>query len=130
MKRLISNTMATTGLTLVILAVIATLYQARFLYISSVFESLLANFLIHLGLMFAQKFESRFFFLEMLVEISYVLIVLIIAGFLFDWYSSTPIWIVILMGVGIYFISSLINVIRINEDIAFINRELRKQKEQ
>ncbi|MGL4484723.1 MAG: hypothetical protein ACRCUS_07200, partial [Anaerovoracaceae bacterium] len=94
MKTLITNILATTGLTLLVLGTIATIYGGKYLFISSVFESLLVNAIIHLGLLLINKIESRYFFLEILYEVVYVLLILIPAGYLFDWYSTTPIWVV------------------------------------
>ncbi len=129
MKKLIKNTLATTGLTLIILATAATIYHAELIFISSIYESFLANIIIQTGLILVHRFESKYFCIEILFEIGYILSVLIIAGFLFSWYSSTPIWIVVLMGVGIYFISCWINMIRINSDITVINQQLKAKKE-
>ena len=127
MQRLIKNILATTGLTLITLAIIATLHHAEFLFVRSVYQSFLANIFIHVGLLFIKKYENKYFYIEIFLEISYVLCLLIIAGFLFQWYSSTPIWIIVLMGIGIYIISSLVNIININDDIASINIQLKSK---
>jgi hypothetical protein len=127
MQKLIKNILATTGLTLILLALIATLYKAELILISSIYQSFLVNIIIQIGLIFVQKFESKYFMIEILLENGFVLTVLILAGYIFHWYSSTPIWIVALMGVVIYSISYLINSIRIHDDIAFINRQLKNK---
>lgn len=128
MKTLIKNCLATTGLTIVLLAVIATFYQARFLLVDSIFQSFAVNALIHAGLILVRKFESIFFLVESLLEIGYVLLILIPACFLFGWYSSTPLWLVILMGIIVYTAGCFINVLRINNDINFINKQLQIRK--
>ncbi len=128
MQKFIKNTLATTGLTLIVLAIIATIFKAEWLLIDSIYQSFLANIIIQVGLIFVHKFESKYFIIEIFLEIGYVLSVLILAGFLFDWYGSTPVWIVILMGVGIYFIGYFINVLKINDDIAFINKQLKTEQ--
>lgn len=125
MRKLIRNTLATTGLTLIVLATVATVYQGEFIFIRSIYESFLANIIIHIGLLLVHLVESKYFLIEILIEVSYVLIVLILSAFLFHWYNSTPIWIVILMGIGIYFISCWIHVFRIHQDLTFINNQLK-----
>ena len=129
MKILIRNTLATSGLTLIILAVVASIYNGEFIFVRSIYECFLANIIIHIGLLIVKILESKYFLIEILFEVSYVLIVLIVSGFLFHWYNSTPIWIIVLMGIGIYFISCWINIFRINQDITFINRQLKENRD-
>lgn len=125
-KNTLANTLAATGLTVVILALIGTLFGAKYLFISSVFQSLGVNFLIQLGLPVVRKYESNYFIVETLLAIGYVLLVLIPAGFLFDWYGNgTPLWIVILMGIVIYALGCAVDIMRINDDIKFINQKLK-----
>jgi hypothetical protein len=128
MKKLIINCLATTGLTLIILAMIASLYQAKFLCVSSVYQSFLVNIIIHLGLILVQKFESKYFIIEFIVEIGFILGLLVTFGFLFKWYSSTPLWVVILMGIVIYLLGCLVNIMKINDDISYINKQLKLTK--
>ncbi len=129
MQKLIKNTLATTGLTLIVLAVVATCFKAECLLVSSVYECLLVNIIIQIGMIFLQKIESKYFMVEVLLQNGFILFILILAGFLFRWYNSTPIWVIVLMGIVIYFISYFINLFRLNEDIAYINRQLKERKQ-
>ncbi len=129
MQRLIKNTLATTGLTLITLALVATCFQGECIFIRTVYECLLVNILIQVGMIFLQNVESKYFIVEVLLQNGYILTILILAGFLFHWYRSTPIWVLILMGIVIYFISSFINLFRLNEDIAYINKQLKERKQ-
>ncbi len=129
MQKLIKNTLATTGLTLITLAFVATCFKGECLYVSSVYECLLVNILIQVGMVFLQKIESKSFMVEVLLQNGYILCILILAGFLFHWYRSTPIWVIVLMGIVIYFISYFINLFRLNEDIEFINKQLKERKQ-
>lgn len=130
MRAQIRNCLATTGLSLILLALVATLNHARFLFVASVYQTLLANILIHLGLSQLKRFESKYYLVEILVEIGYVLAVLIIAGALFGWYSSTPIWMLVIMGILVYFIGGMIQVFYMKSDIELINGQLIKRREQ
>lgn len=124
MKNKLKICFATTGLSLLLLTVVATLYHAQFLCLTTVYQVFLANVLIHIGLTLLEHFESPYFLLEILLEVGYILIVLIIFSFLFDWYSSTPLWILILLGITVYFIGSLIDVFRLSNNLTFININL------
>jgi len=130
MKKIIINIMATTGITLVALALIGTLYGAEFLFISGVFQSLGANTVINLGFILTGKFESKNPILEAVLDISYTIVVLIIFGAVFNWYSSTPIWVLIIMAVLIYLSGCLISIFRMREDVKAINELLQKRKKQ
>lgn len=132
MKTLIKNILATTGLTLLVLGGIATIYGGKYLFISSVFESLLVNALIHMGLLLVSKLENKYYFVEVLYEVAYVFLVLIPAGYLFGWYSTTRLWIVMLMGVVIYVCGCFISIFRVTSDVTAINRQIQvlKQKEE
>lgn len=129
MKSIMKNCLATTGLSLVLLAFVATLYHARFLFIVSVYQTLLANMIIHLGLVLLQRFESRFFMVEIAVEIGYVLVVLILSGHFFGWYSSTPLWVLIFLGIAVYAIGCFIGMFRMRTDVEYINHQLDLRKE-
>lgn len=128
MKNLIKNILATTGLTLITLAIIATIYRAELLCISSVYQSLLVNILIHLGLLLVQKMESTYYFIEILCQVSYVLLILIPAGYLFDWYGSAPLWVIVIMGIVVYAFSCFVNIFRVNNNVAMINKQLKQLK--
>lgn len=128
MKKVLINIFAMTGLTLVILALIASLYNANFLCISTVYQCFGVNIILYLGLKIVQKFETKYFIIETLLDVTFLLCILIPAGYLFKWYSSTPLWVVILMGFAIYAISCFVNVLRVNEDISFINNQLKNNQ--
>ncbi len=128
MKNLIKNILATTGLTVIMLAIIGTIYGAQLLCISSIYQLLLVNVIIHLGLLLVQKLESPYYLIEILWQFFYVLLVLIPAGYLFDWYSSTPLWIVVIMGIVMYTFSCVMNIFKINSNVAIINKQLKSLK--
>ena len=128
MKKSILSIMATTGVTLVILSTIAILYGGRFLFIKTIFEILLANIIIHYGLKLTGKFESKYVILESIVNISFILIVLISFGYIFDWYISTPLEILVIMAVVVYIIGCIIGSIYVKEDIKTINALIKIRK--
>lgn len=130
MKKITVNILCSTGITLIVLAAIGTILGAKFLFINSVFQSFIANVVIHIGLLFTRKFESNYAILEYTLDIGYTTGIVLISGFVFNWYSSTPIWILITMSVIIYLIGILLNTIRIRQDISEINELLKKRNDQ
>lgn len=125
MKKLLINCLATTGLTLIILTTVAYLYQANFLCLSSVYQTLLVNILIHVGLVFVRKIESKYFVIEVAIEIGYVMVIILVFGAVFKWFTNPPLWVIVLMGLVVYIICCLINIFHINGDISFINDQLK-----
>ena len=128
MKQSIKNCLATTGLSLILLAAVATLYHARFLMVAAVFQTALVNVVIHAGLILLKRFESRYFLVEIVVEIGYVLSVVIIGGYFFDWYGSTPIWVLAVMGTIVYVTGCAIDIWQVKSDVNVINTQLRLRK--
>ncbi|MHC1748341.1 MAG: hypothetical protein AB9856_08120 [Cellulosilyticaceae bacterium] len=125
MKHRIKNCLLTTCLSLLSLAIVATLYSAQFLCIATIYQVLFANVLIHLGLTLFQHFESKYFIVEIALEMGYMLVVLILLGFLFGWYSSTPLWVLIVMGITVYVIGGCIDIFRLNNHLDSINDHLK-----
>ena len=129
MRKIIVNILATTGIALVVLAVIAAIYDAKFLLINAVFQTLGATIVIHLGLLLTRKFESNYPLLEAAIDIAWTVPVLISAGAVFGWYSSTPIFVLIIMGAMIYLIGIVLRMVRVRADIAEINSLLQRRKQ-
>ncbi len=129
MKKILTNIMSTTGITLVILAAVALLYGGECLFVSTVFQILAANAAVHFGLILTNKYENKYPILEALLNITYTTAVILIFGFIFDWYSSTPIGILIIMVLLVYVIGYFISVLGTKEDMEEINRLLRERKD-
>ncbi len=127
MKKAAVNIMATTGMTMIILALIATLYGAKFLCITSVFQSLAANIVIHAGLFLTHKFESNYIFVEMLLDISYCIGMLLVFGLIFDWYVNVPVGVLASMAVIIYLLDCSVGIFRAREEVKVINKLLQNR---
>ncbi len=122
--------MATTGSALILLALFAGIINGRTITVRTFFEILGANIIIHCGLLFTHKFESDYAVLEFLLDISFVIVVLVVFGFVFQWFSSIPVWYLIIMAVVIYLFGFITNIVRIRKDAKEINELLKKRKEQ
>ncbi len=121
MKRIVVNIMSTTGLTLIILALIGIFNGARFLCINGVIQAFVANIIIHLGLILTNKYESKYLIFESLLDISYTIGILLAFGFAFDWYPYTPAWMLIIMAVVVYLLGFATGIFRIRKDVKIVN---------
>jgi hypothetical protein len=123
-KKTAVNILATTAITLIVLSIVALIMNADCLYLHTVIECFAANLLIHAGLFFVRRIESHYLILDLTFEMVYILLVLIIFGFIFGWYSSTPLWMVVCIGAVVYFISVVISVTNTNKALEDINSKL------
>jgi len=98
----------------------------------TVLQILGANVVIHLGLFLIRKFESRYIFLEVLLEIAYIMVVLVVFHLVFDWFYRwlsplAEIGILVSMAVIIYMVTMFLRMGRIREDVNEINKLLEKR---
>jgi len=130
-KKIINAVMFVTGAALVMLTVFSLLFNVEITFVPTVFEILGANIIILLGLFLRWKFEIRSIILECLVDISYTIVVLVVFGLIFDWYSAVPVWLLAAMAVVIYVFAMIVTVTKIKKDAEELNKLLQKrQKEQ
>ena len=96
---------------------------------SVIYEIFLVNTIIHFGFFLTRKFKSPYIVLEYLLDVSFVVLVLVIFGIVFDWRLSIPIWLLVIMGVLVYAFHVLIGILRLKKDAEDLNVLLRKRKE-
>lgn len=125
-KMLLISTFSTTGITLVLLAVIRMFVGWFFIHSNTILEVLLVNFIIHGGLLVTGKIEQKYFAVNVLIDGSYTTLILLIFGYVFGWHGSSPLALVFL-GVVIYVINLLLSTMRITSDISDINKLLKKR---
>lgn len=121
MKKFLVNVFATTGISLLLLSIIALCFKAECLYLRTVFQVLGVNFVIHLELFLMQKIQMQYFMLEAVLEVSLIAGALIIFGAIFDWFTSTPIWILVIMGIVMYIVSLSLDLLRMRQEAQEIN---------
>jgi hypothetical protein len=126
MKKTAVNIMATTGSALILLAFFVVIFGDTFIYARTFFEIFGANIVIHLGLLLTRKFESRYVFLEFLLDVSYIIVVLVVFGFIFNWYTSVPVWILVIMAVVIYIFGLVVDIARSRKDAKEMDELLQK----
>lgn len=128
MKKISVNILCSTAITLLILAILGAVSGAQFLLINSVFQSFIVNIVIHIGLLFTHRFESSYAILEFMLDIGYMEVVVIIFGAIFNWYGSTPIWVLVIMTTIIYIVGVFLNMVQMRQEVEEINKLLQKRK--
>ena len=121
--------MFTTGASLVILAVFSMIFGKEISYAPVVLQIFAANIVINLGLFFLWKFEIRYLILQHLLDVGYIILVLVVFGAIFNWYSTAPIWFLAVAAAVIYAFASIISAAKFRKDTEEINELLQKRKE-
>ena len=130
MKKLVMNIIFTTGSSLVILAVFFLVFDIETMLVPTVFQIFGANIVINCGLFLMwKKVEIRYVLLEYLLDVGYIIIVLVVFGMIFDWYSAISVWVLAVMAVIIYILAITISINKIRRDTREINELLQKRKE-
>ncbi|MFT3985466.1 MAG: DUF3021 family protein [Lachnospiraceae bacterium] len=132
MKKIISNIMATTGVSILLLTAIGAVMGGCALFFSSIFQTLGVNIVIHTGLFLISRMESKSILIETILDIGFITVVVLLFGAVFDWYADFPVWMLIIISVIVYFFSVSIKIFRANKEIDEINHLLQirnKRKE-
>ena len=121
MKRTILNIMATTGITLVILALVATCYGGTVIFISAVFQALVLNITIYVGIYLLNRFEYRYPILETGLKLIYVLALVLTSGWIFEWYNNLSSLVLVLMTIIIFGLCVCLDTISLIDEVKVIN---------
>ena len=129
MKKLIVNTIFTTGISIIGLTLYFVFTNKSTVLTNIILELFGANIVIHIGLYIREKFEIRNVILEHIIDISYVLIIGVTFGIIFNWFLAVPVWLFIVSGINIYIITSILTISKIKKDTNEINELLQKLQE-
>ena len=121
MKKNIVNILATTGISLLLLSVVALSFHASCIYLETVFQVFGINTITHLGILCIKKIELRNIFIEMVLEITFIVCELLVFGRLFHWFTSLSFLLLVCMGVVIYVISLFLNLLQMKQEAKEIN---------
>lgn len=132
-KRIAVNALATTALSIFLMCLVAIIKDFTLMGIVVPFEILLVNLLAHIGFILLDKINMRYKILNYIAMLVYLIGIIIGFGFLFKWFIVNEIWIVCVVGVAVFIIALVIDIVKINRDASKINsslQELRKRKNQ
>lgn len=127
MRKFFVNIFATTGISFLLLSMIALFFQAKCIYLETVFQVLGANIVVHFGLAVLSNIELKYAIVEIFLHIIMILSVLIVFGSIFNWFISTPIGLLVIMGFVIYIVSAILNLLSMKRDAQEINALIKKR---
>lgn len=127
MKKFIVNIFATTGISLILLSIIAMFFHAKCIYLQTTFQVLEINIIIHFGLTFLSKLEVKHTIIEIALDIALIIIMSLVFGSIFHWFTSTPIWILVIMGFIVYIVSVILNLLCMKQEAQEINALIKKR---
>lgn len=121
MKKMILNIMATTGISLVALSLVATLYDGSLICIDTIFQVLGLNVIIYIGLYFMEFIEYRYAILETGLKLIYIIMLVLISGWLFGWYNNLSGTVLVLMTIAIFVVCVCLDAINLLSEVKSIN---------
>ena len=127
MKKAMLNIMAATGITLVVLAVVALGYSASFLCIGTVFQALGLNTVIYVGISFLSRPEYHYPIVETALKLSYIIALALLSGRIFGWYSSLSAPVLALMSIVIFGVCVYLDAMNLSSEVKEINGLIEKQ---
>ena len=128
MKKFVVGVLFTTGAALVIAALFFLYFDINSIPVLVVFQIFGANIVISLGITLLSKIEIRNVILEYLFDVSYIIVVLVIFGKIFNWYSIVPYWVLIIMAIVVYLFVGITSLVKIRKDTQVINKLLKDKK--
>jgi len=128
-KKIILYVFASTGAVLFLLAIFAMFKGNEAISANTILEITGANVIISIGLSLTHKIEFRYAIFEFLLDIGFMIIVIVLSGVLFDWYSKIPVWVPLAIVFLIYILFYLLDIVRVQRDIKEINKMLQKLKD-
>ncbi|WP_302761116.1 DUF3021 family protein [Christensenella hongkongensis] len=118
------NFFSTTAVTIFLIILAGIITGDDSVKMISLISAIVANLIIHLGLIGIRKISSVYYLLEMLLEFAYVLGVVLLTGFLSGWFLTTPVWVTLIITVVVFVAACLIDIVHINKDIEDINKQI------
>ncbi len=129
MRQKITGVMATTGVSLLVLATAGKISGAQWLMIDSVFQTFAANIAVHAGFALIKKFAGKHPAAEAALGIVFTFAVLMLFGALFGWFGNgTPPAVLAVISVTVYAAGWLMDLFRAKEDANAINRLLKSKR--
>lgn len=130
MKKFMINAFATTGISLIMLSFVALAFHAKCIYLETVFQVFVVNVLSHLLIMLIRKMDFRNNCLEMTLELILLESELLIFDWLFQWFTSVSVGILVIMGIMIYVISLFLNLLQMKHAAKEINSLIQRRRMQ
>ncbi|MGT2948743.1 hypothetical protein [Streptococcus devriesei] len=125
MKKWFINVFATTGLSLLLVALVALCLGAHWLYLVSIFQVLLLNILIHLTILATRQLALTSFLWQALLDIAVIEGLTGLLGLVFNWNQ----WLMlVLIGLIMYAVSQILDLFDLNQEAKEINDLIQKRQ--
>jgi len=136
MKRIFVNVLACTCIVQLALIAIAIIFEGvsiqkiagGSIQIRYFLQILAINTVLNCGLFFTHKFESKFIIFEYLLDLSFISVVLLVYGAIFDIFTTKR-WLFVVIGLVVYLLGLLTDMVRTREDAKEMNELIKKRKE-
>jgi hypothetical protein len=128
LKGIILYVLASTGAVLFLLTAFIMFNGGKSISAYTILQIIGANSVITIGLFLTHKVEFRYAVLEFLLDIGYMIAVIVLAGTIFKWYYSIPVWVTLVIILVVYLLFYLLDIVRVSRDIKEINKLLQKKK--
>lgn len=125
-KRFIVNVLATTALSIFLMCLIAIIKGFTLMGLLIPFQILLVNFLAHIGFILFDNINMKYKVLNYIVMLICLIGLIIGFGFLFKWFVVNQIWVVCVVGIAVFIVALIIDIIKINREASEINSSLQK----
>ena len=125
-KRLLTNTLATTALSIFLMSIIAIIKGFTLMTLVAPFQILLVNFLAHIGFVLFDKINMKYKIINYTIMFVYLMGIILGFGFLFDWFVVNEIWIACVVGAVVFIFAIVMDIIKISRDAKEINASLDK----
>lgn len=127
MKKMISNILATTGIVLLVLSVVALCYGGTVIFINTIFQILAVNTVVYLGLYLLELLEFRYPILETGVKLLYILGVVLLTGWLLEWYEFVSVAELGIMTVIVMIVCVCLDTLNLRTEVKEINELLEER---
>lgn len=115
-----------------VIALVITLFEGievnEWRIFTNFVEILLVVMLFRACYTFIDKFQSRFYILDVLIEFLIALFLVLFFGYIFGWYKLNNIGTMCLAGVIVYAICYILGVVGNKKNEKYINSQLEKRK--
>ena len=127
MKKMISNILATTGIVLLVLAVVALCYGGTAIFINTVFQILAVNTVVYFGLHLIGLLELSYPILETGVKLLYILGIVLLTGGLLGWYEFVSIAVLGIMTIIVMIVCVCLDMLSLRTEVKEINELLEER---
>ena len=128
-KEWFKNFLATTALTLVIISGYAWVTGDTSINLLSVFPSVVANAIIHIGLLGIRRLDIENYIASIGLEAAFAIAVVVCIGYLVGWFRAFNVWASVAIALTVFALACLINIRRLNNDVAEINAVIIRKKD-